>query len=80
MVRPDGQYQSQERFDLYRWHIMDPIRFERDLKVTIQALGWKSDGTYLPLQDDIASVAYWYQSEPHGAFPALPTKDQLEII
>ncbi len=80
VVRPDGQYQSQERFDLYRWHIMDPIRFDRDLKVTIQALGWKSDGTYLPLQDDIASVAYWYQSEPHGAFPTLPTKDQLEIV
>ena len=79
VVRPDGQYQSQERFDLYRWHIMDPIRFEHDLKVTIQALGWKSDGTYLPLQDDIASVAYWYQSEPHQAFPKLPTMEELEI-
>jgi hypothetical protein len=56
---------------LYRWHIMDPIRFERDLKVTIQALGWWPDGKFQPLQDDIASVAYWYQSEPHGAFPAI---------
>ena len=80
VTRPDGLYQTQERFSLYRWHIMDPIRFSQDLKVTIQALGWRSDGTYLPLQDDIASVAYWYQAEPHGPFPALPSKEQLEII
>jgi hypothetical protein len=79
VVRPDGVYQSQQRFSLYRWHITDPIRFERDLKVTIQALGWRSGGRYLPLQDDIASVAYWYQQEPHGPFPALPAKDALEI-
>ena len=79
VVRPDGVYQSQERFSLYRWHIADPIRFERDLKVTIQALGWRSGGRYLPLQDDISSVAYWYQQEPHAPFPALPGKDALEL-
>jgi hypothetical protein len=79
VVRPDGVYQSQQRFSLYRWHVTDPIRFERDLKVTIQALGWRSGGRYLPLQDDIASVAYWYQREPHAPFPALPDKDALEI-
>lgn len=79
VVRPDGLYQSQQRFSLYRWHITDPIRFERDLRVTIQALGWRSGGRYLPLQDDIASVAYWYQSEPHGPFPKLPGKNDLEI-
>jgi hypothetical protein len=79
VVRPDGVYQSQQRFSLYRWHVTDPIRFERDLRVTIQALGWRSGGRYLPLQDDISSVAYWYQREPHGAFPALPGKDELEI-
>ncbi|MEO5823965.1 MAG: glycoside hydrolase family 172 protein [Vicinamibacteraceae bacterium] len=76
---PDGLYQSQQRFDLYRWHITDPIRFEKDLRVTIQALGWRSGGRYLPLQDDIASVAYWYQAEPHAPFPALPSRDVLEI-
>jgi Protein of unknown function (DUF2961) len=79
VIRPDGLYQSQQRFSLYRWHIPDPVRFERDLKVTIQALGWRSGGRYLPLQDDIASVAYWYQQEPHGPFPALPGRDQLEL-
>jgi len=80
VTRPDGLYQSQERFSLYRWHIMDPIRFSQDLRVTIQALGWRSDGTYLPLQDDIASTAFWYQAEPHAAFPPVPGRDALEII
>ena len=79
VLRPDGQYQSQMRFGLYRWHIMDPIRFKKDLRVTIQALGWRSGGRYLPLQDDIASVAYWYQREPHQPFPPLPGKDDLEV-
>jgi hypothetical protein len=79
VIRPDGHYESQQRFGLYRWHIMDPIRFEKDLRVTIQALGWRSGGRYLPLQDDISSVAYWYQTEPHAAFPKLPDKDYLEI-
>jgi hypothetical protein len=79
VIRPDGVYESQQRFGLYRWHIMDPIRFESDLKVTIQALGWRSGGRYLPMQDDISSVAFWYQKEPHAPFPKLPEKDYLEI-
>jgi len=79
VIRPDGLYRSQQRFSLYRWHILDPIRFAHDLRVTIQALGWMSGGRYLPLRDDIASVAYWYQTEPHAAFPKLPEKDALEI-
>jgi hypothetical protein len=80
VIRGDGHYQVQQRFGMYRWHIMDPIRFEKDLKVTIQALGWHSGGRYLPLQDDIASVAFWYQKEPHAKFPKLPGKDALEVI
>ncbi len=80
ILKPDGVYQSQTRFNLYRWHITDPIRFEKDLAVTIQALGWRSGGRYLPLQDDIASVAYWYQTLPTAPFPKLPEKDLLEII
>jgi hypothetical protein len=79
VVKPDGLYRSQQRFGLYRWHILDPVRFDTDLKVTIQALGWRVGRTYLPLQDDIASVAYWYQMEPHAAFPKLPANDQLEV-
>ena len=59
---------------------MDPIRFQKNLKVTIQSLGWhQSGGRYLHLQDDISSVAYWYQTEPHAPFPSLPGKDGLEL-
>jgi hypothetical protein len=80
VIRGDGHYQVQQRFGMYRWHIMDPVRFESDLRVTIQALGWRSKGRYLPLQDDIASVVFWYQAEPHAPFPALPDRDFLEVI
>ncbi len=70
---------TQWRFGQYRWHITDPVRFETDLRVTIQSLGWKTEGRYLPLEDDLASVAYWYQLEPHNPFPALPAPKQLII-
>jgi hypothetical protein len=79
VIKGDGHYQVSQRFGLYRWHITDPIRFEKDLKVTIQALGWRSEGRYLPLQDDIASTVFWYQTEPHNTFPVLPGKDALEV-
>ena len=79
-VQPDGNFRSQTRFGMYRWHIADPIRFQESIRVTIQALGWRSDGRYLPLQDDIASVAYWYQTLPTASFQILPDRDQLEII
>jgi hypothetical protein len=80
VIRPDGLYRSQMRFGLYRWHIPDPIRFQQDLRVTIQALGWRQGRRYLPLQDDIASVAYWYQTLPTVPFPTLPDRTALEII
>jgi hypothetical protein len=83
VIRPDGLYRSQQRFGMYRWHIMDPIRFRQELKVTIQALGWRSDlegkKRYLPLQDDISSTALWYQSEPHAPFPEMPDMNGLEV-
>jgi hypothetical protein len=80
VIRPAGLYESQWRFGLYRWHIVDPIRFEQELRVTIQALGWRSGRRYLPLQDDIASVASWYQTLPTAPFPPLPSADELEIV
>ena len=79
VIRGDGHYQVMQRFGLYRWHIADPIRFDKDLKVTIQALSWRNDGRYLPLQDDIASVVFWYQADPHTPFPKFPEKDKLEV-
>jgi hypothetical protein len=80
VLKPDGLYRSQQRFGMYRWHVMDPIRFEQDLRVTIQALGWRSGGRYLPLQDDVASTAFWYGRETSYPRPTLPDADGLEVI
>ena len=76
----DGTYLSQRYFNMYRWHITDPVYFKEDLKVTIQALGWRSEGRYLPLQDDISSVAYWYSDTLNDVYPDFPSKNDLEII
>lgn len=79
VIRPDGLYQSQMRFGMYRWHLLDPICFTQDLRVTIQALGWHDDGRYLPLCDDLCSVAFWYQTLPTIMFPPFPERDVREV-
>jgi hypothetical protein len=79
VIKGDGHYNVMQRFGMYRWHIMDPIRFEKDLKVTIQDLGWRQGGRYLPQHSDISSTCFWYQTEPHVKFPVLPAWQQLEI-
>lgn len=76
----DKTYNPQKYFDMYRWHITDPVYFKNSLKVTVQALGWRSDGRYLPLRDDISSVAYWYSDTLNDNYPSLPDKNDLEII
>lgn len=58
----------------YRWHIPDPIFFEEDIKVTLQQIG-VSHGGLFERQDDVASVAYWYQTEPHHPYLPLPPKE-----
>ena len=82
VIIPDGRDPNltQSRFGMYRWHLTDPVRFGSDIRVSMQALGWRSGGRYLPLQDDISSVAFWYQTLPTGPFPMLPDADGLEII
>ncbi len=84
VIQPDGLYQSQQRFGMYRWHIMDPIRFQQDLRVTIQDLGYRSPlegkGRFYPRQDDIASTSFWYQTEPHNPFHLPLQLDELEVV
>jgi len=80
VLKPDGLYQAQHRHSMYRWHVKDPVRFQADLKVTIQALGWRSERRYLPGQHDICSTAYWYQELPAAPFPELPQRNELEIV
>ena len=77
--KTDETYASQRYFDMYRFHITDPVYFKEDLYVTIQALGWRSDARYLPLQDDISSVAYWYSDSLDEKYREY-TANELEII
>ncbi len=79
VIRSDGSYHVMQRFGLYRWHILDPIRFEKDLKVTIQDLGWRQGGRYLAQHSDIASVCFWYQQGDYKDYPKLPDWRGLEI-
>ena len=76
----DETYLANRRFNLYRWHIVDPIYFTENIRVTIQALGWRSGGRYLARQDDISSVAYYYLDRINEKRSSLPDKDALEII
>ena len=56
------------------------INFRQDLKVTIQALGWRKERRFYPGQHDICSVAYWYQTLPAQPFPPLPDRNSLENV
>lgn len=79
VIRPDGTYRSQQRFGMYRWHVLDPIRFEKDLRITIQDLGWHHGGRYYKQNSDISSTCFWYQMEPHVSFPRFPSWEELEV-
>ena len=72
-----GTSPTKMRFGMYRWHINDPVRFENNFRMTIKALGWKRK--MVLLKDDISSVAFWYQTEPHGTFPKFSDRTCLEV-
>jgi len=81
VIKPDGLYNANMRFGMYRWHLADPVRFEEDLEVTIQDLGWRNGyKRYLPQQSDIASVAYWYQTSICKDLKMDEDPDHLEVI
>lgn len=83
-IQHGGMYESQHRFGAYRWHVPDPIRFQSDARVTVQSLGWRAalggKKRYLQRLDDVASTAFWYQAEPHQAFPELGDLNHLEVV
>ena len=81
LIQSDGLYHTQQRFSLYRWHLMDSIAFDEDIRVTIQDLGWKIPGElYLCRRDDFASVAYWYQDKPGLECCTLPDVSDLMLF
>ncbi len=62
----EEDFQVGSKATVYRFHIPDPIPFLRSIRVTIEH-GHANDRS-----DFYSSTAYWYQAEPHRAFPALP--------
>lgn len=68
------------RMTMYRFHIADPVYFASDLRVTLQALGWRGEGRFLPLEDDIASVADSYQTLPGASPGPIADRNAREII
>jgi len=64
------------QWTMYRWNIMDPIKFQKDFRITMEGLGGLKDQTvrgFVKRRDLLRSVAYWYQMEPHAPFPPLPS-------
>ena len=61
-----------KQIGMYRFHIPDAIGFCEDIRVTVQTLGWPQGEKYKYNSEDVASVAFWYQTEPHAPFPPLP--------
>lgn len=78
-VRQPRQYNSQMRFSMFRWHVPDPVRFEQELRITVQDLGFYDLTLYKQRRDDFSSVAFWYQTLPGSAFPPLPDPLALDI-
>lgn len=61
---------------LYRFHIPDPIYFEEDIRVTLQQIGVSYNGLF-ERQDDVSSVAYWYQEQGgDNAYRPLPDREE----
>lgn len=67
-------YDALPMHGLYRWHIVDPICFKKRLKVTVQEIGHNGDKLF-ERADDVATVAYWYQTDINKDFPLLPDKE-----
>jgi hypothetical protein len=64
-----GDEKAGSRTSVYRFHLDSPIPFAKSFRATIE------HGHANHRSDNFYSVAYWYQTEPHVAFPALPVSD-----
>ncbi len=69
-----AQYNGQQRFFLYRFHVRDPIYFDESFRMTIDDLGWAG-----PRYDDFTTVAYWYLDHPAALSEALPAHGEMDM-
>lgn len=66
------QYNGQQRFLLYRWHVPDPVYFDESFRMTMDNLGWTG-----PRYDDYTTVAYWYLEKPARLPYELPADQEM---
>jgi hypothetical protein len=71
-------YAAGNRGSVYRFHIPDPVPFKKSLRVEIEHKGSqdfpdKTSSGFIERDDLMSSVAFWYQTEPHKPWPALPS-------
>lgn len=66
------RYNTQQRFQLYRWHIKDPIYFDKSFRMVLDNLGWTG-----PRYDDYTTVAFWYLDQPKKLPVTLPTDHEM---
>jgi hypothetical protein len=57
---------------MYRWHLPDPIVWKKDVRITIQQIGWKEKDGLFERQDDWSAAAFWYEAVPSAPVPAVP--------
>ncbi len=70
--RFDPQYDAQQRFLFYRWHVTDPVYFEQNFRMTMDNLGWTG-----PRYDDYTACCMWYQTKPSALTKPLPTDHEM---
>jgi len=59
---------------MYRWHLVDPVYWQRDCRITIQQIGWSPEapGNLYERQDDWSAATFWYEPIPSAPLLALP--------
>lgn len=69
------RYTSRTKYMLYRWHLPDPIHFEKDFRMTLPNIGDADNGP----KRNLASVAYWYQTLPSASLKPLPPEKEIRL-
>lgn len=80
--RSVSTYNTQPRFMGYRWHLPDPVHFEKNfsMKLLDMSVDFAHGGKQSGRRDDFASVAYWYQEGlPKKPFAPLPSEDDVSL-
>jgi hypothetical protein len=70
LLKPGG-YDWSGKISYYRWHLADPVRFRKSIRVSIE------HGHANRRSDDFSSTAYWYQLEPHKPFTIQPPEERI---